>query len=89
MKHTQWFNVGQIKVGKTGNSYLTLGSPKSKVPLTVELVVKDATGKVVATVTNPNLNIQDPRKRAGITEEQLALVPSWIKAEVALPPSKE
>ncbi len=86
----EWFNIGTIKTGKTGNSYLALGNPKSKYkPLNVELVIKDPTGKVLATVTNPNLNVQDPRKRPGITDEQRDSVPSFIKAEVSLPPAKE
>lgn len=86
----EWFNIGQIKIGKNGNNYLALGSPTSKYkPVNVELVVKDINGKVLATVLNPNLNVSDPRKRPGATEEQIALVPAWVKAEVSLPPSKE
>ena len=86
----EWHNVGTIKTGKTGNSYLALGNPKSKYkPVNVELVVKDLNGKVLATVVNPNLNVQDPRKRPGATEEQIASVPAFIRAEVSLPPDKE
>lgn len=85
----EWHKIGTIKNGKTGNKYLALGSPKSKYkPVNVELVVKDLDGKVLATVVNPNLNCSDPRKRPGITEQQLGLIPDYVVAEVTLPPDK-
>jgi hypothetical protein len=86
----EWFNIGLIKVGKSGNNYMALGTPKSKYkPVNIELVVKDLEGKVLTTVTNPTLNVSDPRKRGGLTEEQLGNIPTWVKAEISLPPAKE
>lgn len=35
------------------------------------------------------LNVQDPRNRPGITEEQLAKIPDFVVAELFLPPAKE
>jgi hypothetical protein len=35
------------------------------------------------------LNIQNPRKRPGITEEQLAKIPDFVVAEVYIPPARE
>jgi hypothetical protein len=83
-----WIKLGSIRKGKTGNSYIALGSPKDKQPTTVELVVKDASGAVLATVVNPMLQVQNPRKRPGATEEQIAKVPEWLVADISLPPAK-
>lgn len=89
-KNTQWIKVGAIKTSSKGNDYLALGSPKSSYkPVNVKLVVEDMEGKVLATVLNPNLNVQNPRKRKDITEEQLSKIPSYLKAELTLPPDKE
>ena len=35
------------------------------------------------------LNIQNPRKRPGITEDQLAKIPDWVLAEIYIPPAKD
>jgi hypothetical protein len=35
------------------------------------------------------LQIQNPRKRPGITEEQLQKIPDWVIADVFIPPAKE
>lgn len=34
-------------------------------------------------------NIQNPRKRKGITEDQLAKIPDWVVADLYLPPPRE
>lgn len=84
-----WLKLAVIKKNDKGNQYLSFGNPESKYkPVNVELVVKDAGGAVLATVTNPKLTIQNPRKRPGITEEQLAKIPEYILADVSLAPSK-
>lgn len=83
-----WLKLGTIRKGKTGNQYISLGSPKDKSPLTVELIIKDASGAVVAQVTDPMLQVQNPRKRPGATEEQIAKVPEWLMADISLPPAK-
>ena len=83
----QWLKVGLIKKSNSGSQYLALGTPKSGFrPCQVELVVKDMDGKVLARVDNPTLNIQNPRKRKDITEEQLAKIPDFILAEISLAP---
>ena len=90
MKNKEWLNLGSIKVGKTGSSYLQLGTAKSKYkPYNIKLVVEDLDGKVLASVLNPNLNIQDPRKRPGITDDQKDKIPEWLRAEVSLSPAKD
>jgi hypothetical protein len=35
------------------------------------------------------LTIMNPRKRPGITEEQLAKIPDFVVAELFIPPAKE
>ena len=82
--------LATIKKNDKGNQYLSLGTNKDKyMPVNVELVVKDLTGKVLATVANPKLTVQNPRKRPGITEDQLSKIPDFILADVSLAPSKE
>lgn len=83
-----WVKLGSLRKGKTGGSYISLGDAKAKTPVTVELTIKDAAGNVVATATNPTLQVQNPRKRPGATEEQIAKVPEWLMAEISLPPAK-
>jgi hypothetical protein len=90
VKNKEWIKLGAIKKGKTGNNYIAFGTPKSKFgPVNVELVVKDLTGKVLATIVNPNVNVQNPRKRPGITPEQAALIPEYLLADLSLPPAKD
>lgn len=85
----KWIKLGQVKLGKTGNNYISLGTPKSKFePVNVRLVITDLQGKVLADVTNPSLNAQNPRKRPGITPEQAEKIPDYLLAELSLPPAK-
>lgn len=35
------------------------------------------------------LNVQNPRKRPGITEDQLAKIPDFVVAELFIPPPKD
>lgn len=35
------------------------------------------------------LNVQNPRKRPGITPEQLAKIPDFVLAEIFIPPAKD
>lgn len=90
MADAKWLKLGLIKKSDKGTQYLQLGTPKSKYePVNVELVVKDLNGKVLASVTNPSINVNNPRKRPGITETQLASIPDYIMAELTLPPPKK
>jgi len=90
MTKSKWLNLGSVRKGRSGNTYIQLGSPKDKYnPVTVELIVKDPAGNVLAKVENPALNTQNPRKRPGVTEEQLAKIPEFLLANVTLPPAKE
>lgn len=86
----KWIKLGTIRKGKKGNNYIALGTAKSKYePVNVKVTVTDLSGKVLAEVTNPSLNAQNPRKRAGITEEQAAKIPEYILAELSLAPDKK
>lgn len=79
MSKQQWTKVGTVMKRKDGNgTYLKIDLRRGKEEL-AELLLKS--GMI--------LNIQDPRKRAGITEEQLAKIPEYVKAELYLPPAKE
>jgi len=87
------FKVGvvQMKQDKSGVT-VKLGSPESrneKFRYSVELVVKDANGNVVAKAENGYLKVEDPRKRTkangeGLSESELAKIPAWIKNELML-----
>jgi hypothetical protein len=86
----KWIKLGSIKKGKTGNQYMALGSPKSTYePVNVTVTVKDLSGKVLAEVVNPALSIQNPRKRPGITEDQLNKIPEYLLADVSLAPARK
>lgn len=56
---------------------------------------KDGTGTYIKVANDvvlkkdTYLNIQDPRKRPGITPEQLAKIPDFVKAEIFLAPPRE
>jgi hypothetical protein len=88
--------IAKEKEDGTTSVFLALGkknrdSNYSKYDLTVELVVKDATGKVVARQTDGFVSLNDPRKQAdellakGIINEQDA---AKMKERTAkLPPS--
>jgi hypothetical protein len=90
MSNKNWVNgVGQIKKGKSGNNYISLGSPKAKNPVNVEIRVTDGAGNVLFEGKNPLLNISNPRKRAGITDEDMARIPEYLMANLAIPPAKE
>lgn len=79
MSKPQWTKVGTVMKRKDGNgTYLKIDLRRGKEEL-AELLLKS--GMI--------LNIQDPRKRAGITEEQLAKIPDYVKAELYLPPAKD
>lgn len=85
----EWVKLGAIKKSDKGSQYIALGIKGKYKPCTVEVTVKDSTGKVIATATNPNITIQNPRKRKGITEEDAAKIPEFLLAELSLPPVKE
>jgi hypothetical protein len=80
------FKVGTVQ-SKKDRSGVTIAvgnanAKNEKYRTSVEITVKDANGNVLAQVENGYLVVQDPRKRDGITEEQLAKIPDWIKSEV-------
>lgn len=86
------FKVGtvQTKKDKSGVT-VALGSfsKDEKFRTTVEVTVKDSTGKVLAKAENGFLQVQDPRKRTNkdgtpLSEEQAAKIPAWIKSELFL-----
>ena len=63
----------------TGNTY-----GEEKYHYTVELTVKDSRGKVIAQATNPLISVQDPRKKPGLSEEQVEKIPQALMAELTL-----
>lgn len=78
MAKTPWTKVGQVLKSKAGGTYIKLDLRKG------EEVLKSLTLENGAMLT-----LQDPRKRKGITEEQLAKIPDFVKADIFLPPAKE
>lgn len=86
MPNAKWTKIGTVmtKKGKSGK-YVVLGDENNKneqYRTTVEIRVKDASGKVVAQTKNGYLQITDPRNRKGITEEQAEKIPSFVEAEL-------
>jgi hypothetical protein len=92
MAKKTWIKVGSVLKsskprpdGGVQQPFVALGNAKDKYkPVTVELVVKDATGKIIATTENGTLSIQDPRKRPGITPEQAAKIPETLRQDLFL-----
>jgi hypothetical protein len=67
-KKNKFVRVGTVMKSKQGEgSYVVLGNPKAKddrYRLSVELTVKDASGKVIATQTDGFLSVFDPNEKA-------------------------
>jgi hypothetical protein len=85
-KSSKWTKVGAIlKTDPDKGAFIVLGNANSKnekYRTTVELVVKDANGNVVAKSTNGFLTIQDPRKRVGASEADLEKISPKLKSEL-------
>ena len=76
--------LGVVLKGDKG-PFVILGDSKNKNPqynYTVELTVKNAEGETVTSLTNPLLTLWDPRKRPGITEEQLGKINDKVRYDV-------
>lgn len=84
----KYTKVGTVMSKKDNTGvFVALGNDRAKnkkYQFFVELVVKDADGNQVATTRNGILSVQDPRKRPGITEEQLSKIPDNVKHELVL-----
>jgi len=84
----RFVKVGNVMKRKDGTGvFIALGNSKAKnekYRYSVELTVRDFSGKVVGTTTDGLLSITDPRTRPGITEDQAANIPDSIKNEITL-----
>jgi hypothetical protein len=84
----RFIKVGNVMKKRDGSGvFITLGNSKAKnekYRYSVELTVRDSTGKVVGTSRDCLLSISDPRSRPGITEEESARIPDSIKNELTL-----
>jgi len=82
----RFVRVGKVLKKKDGSgNFIKLGDPDAKkYAFTVELVVKDAKGEVVAKVENPFVNIKDPRENPNLTDEQKAKIPEFILKELTV-----
>ena len=82
----KWHKVGAVVKKSNGKGVCILtGNSKAKdakYQFTVELTVKDGNGKKLFSTTNPLLNVSDPRKRPGITEEDAAKIPASLVSEL-------
>lgn len=86
-KKGKFTKVGAIlsKQGGKSGSFVVLGDENNKneqYRTTVEIRVKDASGKVVAQTKNGFLTILNPRNRPGISEEQAEKIPARLEAEL-------
>lgn len=81
------YKVGnvQLKKDRSGTT-VALGnvSKNSKYATNIEIIVRDGEGNELARSTNGFLKVENPRTRPGITEEQAAKIPDWIKNELYL-----
>lgn len=89
---TQKKNNGLVKIGgvwsknKDANSFsIKLGQDGNKDPkydLTVELVVKNSLGEVVAHQTDGWLTLKDPRTSTFLSDEQKEKIPNTLQFDV-------
>lgn len=86
VKKGRFVKVGAVlkKEGKVG-SFIVLGDSQNKnekYRTTVEVTVKDSSGKVLAKTENGFLTVLNPRLRPNITEEQAAKIPARLVSEL-------
>lgn len=81
----KFVKVGSMLRRKDGKgSFIVLGkegSKKEQYNFDVKIAVRDSSGKVVAEVVNPILNLRDPR--LGLPDEQAAKLPASLEAELS------
>lgn len=81
----KWVKFGKVIKKQKGGVCVKLGDPDNKnsdFAYNIEIKVTDAKGKVVASTKNCFLNVMDPRKRPGITEEQISKIPASLVSEL-------
>lgn len=81
----KWVKIGKVIRKKAGGVCVVVGEPDNKneqYKYSVEVTVKDSSGKKVANFTNGFLTVTDPRKRPGITEEQASKIPASLVSEL-------
>lgn len=82
----KYTKVGAVlKSDKSKGVFIVLGNSNAsneKYRTTVELTVKDASGKVVKSISNGLLTVLDPRKRPGIKEEELEKISDKLVNEL-------
>lgn len=81
---SKWLTIGKVLKKKSPKTGLTVAFGDKYRKINVKLVVTDANGHVLAEVENPFLNVSDPRKRPGITEEQADKIPDFLLQELSL-----
>lgn len=92
MAQIKKYKVGavQTKKDKSGVT-VKLGnySKNEKYKTTTQIIVRNHEGKVLADVTDGFLQVVNPREREGLTEEQLARIPEYIRNELFVVISEE
>lgn len=88
MSNIKRFKVGAVQKKKDGNgTTVSLGSKSNnpKYKTTVQLIVRDGTGNVVADVTDPYLVVSDPRlDKDGNTSKFADKIPDFILKELSV-----
>lgn len=83
---SKWHKVGAVIKKKNGKGVCVItGNANAKDPkyqFNVEVTIKNAEGKKLASFTNGLLTVSDPRKRPGITEADLAKIPASLVSEL-------
>jgi len=81
------FKVGTVQTKKSGvGATVKLGnfSKNAKYATSTEVTIRDSGGNVLANRADCYLVVKNPREREGITEEELAKIPAWVKHELYL-----
>lgn len=84
-KKSRWIKFGKVIKKKNGGTCIVVGDPEARNPAfqyNVEVTIKNGSGKKVAEFKNGFLQVTNPRKRAGITEEQASKIPDSLLSEL-------
>jgi hypothetical protein len=73
-----WVKVGAILKGKTGGQYIKIDVREDRKQL-----------DSITLKSGQTLSVFNPRKRPGITEEEVAKIPEYVLADILIGPDRE
>jgi hypothetical protein len=87
-KKSKFLRIGAVVKKRNGKGVVVaLGNAQAKnekYRTTVEVTLKDASGKTIAKTTNGFLSVFNPRQRPGITDAEIEKIPDALVSELFL-----